>query len=93
MSRARRKKSISTLLIKGSLGENVGLLWKEAGDLVTQNIEKAEELNDIFVFFGKCYSHTIAVWQRPYWENACCKKRSVPGLLREPEGVPSVCEI
>jgi len=28
--------------------ENVGPLWKETGDLVTQDMEKAEILNDLF---------------------------------------------
>ena len=36
--------------------ENVGPLQKEAGDLVTQDVEKAEVLNDFFasVFNSKC---------------------------------------
>lgn len=36
--------------------ENVGPLWKETGDLVTEDNEKAEVFNDIFVpvFNGKC---------------------------------------
>ena len=40
--------------------ENVGPLWKEKGDLVTWDMEKAEVLNDFFasVFTGKCSSHT-----------------------------------
>jgi len=40
--------------------ENVGLLWKEMGDLVTQDMEKAEVFDDFFasVFAGKCSSHT-----------------------------------
>jgi len=40
--------------------ENVGLLHKEAGDLVTQDVEKAEVLKDFFasVFNSKCSSHT-----------------------------------
>jgi len=43
--------------------ENVGPLWKEMGDLVTQDIEKAEILSDFFasVFTGKCSSHTAHV--------------------------------
>jgi len=28
--------------------ENVGPLWKEAGDLVPRDVEKAEVLNDFF---------------------------------------------
>ncbi|GAB0180871.1 hypothetical protein GRJ2_000552400 [Grus japonensis] len=40
--------------------KNVGPLQKETGDLVTQDIEKAEVLNDFFasVFTDKCSSHT-----------------------------------
>jgi len=41
----------------------VGHLWKEAGDLVTQDVEKDEVLNDFFasVFNSKCSSHTAQV--------------------------------
>jgi len=41
----------------------VGPLWKEAGDLVTRDVEKVEVLNDFFasVFNSKCSSHTIQV--------------------------------
>ncbi|GAB0205871.1 hypothetical protein GRJ2_003052700 [Grus japonensis] len=40
--------------------ENVGPLQNETGDLVTQDMEKAEVLNDFFasVCTGKCLSHT-----------------------------------
>ncbi|GAB0209434.1 ubiquitin-associated protein 2 [Grus japonensis] len=43
--------------------ENVGPLWNETGDLVTQDMEKAEVLNDFFasVFTSKCLSHTAQV--------------------------------
>jgi len=43
--------------------ENVGPLWKETGDLVTQDMEKAEVLNDFFasVFTVKNSSHTTQV--------------------------------
>jgi len=43
--------------------ENVGLLWKEMGDLVTWDIEKAEVHNDFFgsIFTGKCSSRTAQV--------------------------------
>jgi len=43
--------------------ENVGPLQKEAGDLVTQDVEKAEVLNGFFasVFNSKCSSHTTQV--------------------------------
>jgi len=41
----------------------VGPLWKETGDLVTQDMEKAEVLKDFFasVFNSKCSSHTTKV--------------------------------
>jgi len=41
----------------------VGPLQKELGDLVTQDMEKAEVLNDFFasVFTSKCSSHTVQV--------------------------------
>ncbi|GAB0186779.1 mitochondrial enolase superfamily member 1 [Grus japonensis] len=43
--------------------ENVGPLRNEMGDLVTQDMEKAEVLKDFFtsVFTGKCLSHTAQV--------------------------------
>ncbi|GAB0189098.1 mitochondrial enolase superfamily member 1 [Grus japonensis] len=52
--------------------ENVGPLQNETGDLVTQNMEKAEVLNDFFasVFTGKCLSHTAQVTEGRDWENA-----------------------
>ncbi|GAB0178330.1 mitochondrial enolase superfamily member 1 [Grus japonensis] len=52
--------------------ENVGPLWNEAGELVTQDMEKAEVLNDYFasVFTGKCLSHTAHVAEGRDWENA-----------------------
>ena len=53
--------------------ENVGPLRKETGDLVTQDMEKAEVLNDFFasVFTGKCSSHTTQVTEGKGrdWEN------------------------
>lgn len=41
--------------------EDVGPLWKEMGDLVSQDMEKAEVLRDFFtsIFTGKCSSHTV----------------------------------
>ncbi|GAB0179488.1 hypothetical protein GRJ2_000414100 [Grus japonensis] len=52
--------------------ENVGPLWNEMGELVTQNMEKAEVLNDFFasVFTGKSLSHTAQVAEGRDWENA-----------------------
>ncbi|GAB0176518.1 mitochondrial enolase superfamily member 1 [Grus japonensis] len=43
--------------------ENMSLLQKGTGDLVTQDMEKAEVLNDSFAsaFTGKCSSHTTQV--------------------------------
>ena len=40
--------------------ENVGPLWKEMGHMVTQDMEKAEVLSDVFVsvFTGKSSSNT-----------------------------------
>ncbi|KAM9590815.1 uncharacterized protein ACIBXB_005869 [Morphnus guianensis] len=53
--------------------ENVGPLWKDMGDLVTRDMEKAEVLNDFFalVFTGKCSSHTaqVAEGKGRDWEN------------------------
>jgi len=41
----------------------MGPLWKETGDLLTQDMEKAEVLNDFLtsVFTAKCFSHTAQV--------------------------------
>ena len=41
----------------------MGPLWKETGDLVTWDMEKAEVLKDFFasVFTSKCSSHTAQV--------------------------------
>ncbi|GAB0177368.1 hypothetical protein GRJ2_000202000 [Grus japonensis] len=52
--------------------ENVGPLQNETGELVTQDMEKAEVLNDIFasVFTGKCLSHTAWVAEGRDPENA-----------------------
>jgi len=51
----------------------VGPLRKEAGDLVTQDVEKAEVLNDFFasVFNSKCSNHTTQVTEGKGsdWEN------------------------
>ncbi|GAB0177815.1 mitochondrial enolase superfamily member 1 [Grus japonensis] len=54
--------------------ENVGPLRNEMGELVTQDMEKAEVLNDFFasVFTGKSLSHTAQVTEGKGrdWENA-----------------------
>ncbi|GAB0183929.1 mitochondrial enolase superfamily member 1 [Grus japonensis] len=57
---------------KRRMRENVGPLWNKTGDLVTQDMEKAEVLNDFFasVFTGKCLSHTAQVAEGRDWENA-----------------------
>ncbi|GAB0203984.1 mitochondrial enolase superfamily member 1 [Grus japonensis] len=57
---------------KRRMGENVGPLRNEMGDLVTQDMEKAEVLNDFFasVFTGKALSHTAQVTEGRDWENA-----------------------
>ncbi|PKU39793.1 rna-directed dna polymerase from mobile element jockey-like [Limosa lapponica baueri] len=53
--------------------ENVGPLWKEIGDLVIQNMEKAEVLTDflVLIFTSKCSSHTsqVAVGKGRDWEH------------------------
>ncbi|GAB0185819.1 mitochondrial enolase superfamily member 1 [Grus japonensis] len=57
---------------KRRMRENVGPLWNERGDLVTQDMEKAEVFNDFFasVFTGKCLSHTAQGTEGRDWENA-----------------------
>ncbi|GAB0187326.1 hypothetical protein GRJ2_001197900 [Grus japonensis] len=53
--------------------ENVGPLWKETGNLVTRDMEKAEVFNDFFVsvFTSKCSSYTTQVTEGKgrNWEN------------------------
>ncbi|GAB0185962.1 mitochondrial enolase superfamily member 1 [Grus japonensis] len=53
--------------------ENVGPFWKETGDLVIWDIERAEVLNEFFasVFTSKCSSHTAQVTEGKGrdWEN------------------------
>ncbi|GAB0191850.1 mitochondrial enolase superfamily member 1 [Grus japonensis] len=57
---------------KRRMRENVGPFQNEMGDLVTQDMEKAEVLNDFFasVFTGKCLSHTAQITEGRDWENA-----------------------
>ncbi|GAB0204307.1 mitochondrial enolase superfamily member 1 [Grus japonensis] len=57
---------------KRSTRKNVGPLWNEMHELVTQDMEKAEVLNDLFasVFTGKCLSHTAWVTEGRDWGNA-----------------------
>ncbi|GAB0186720.1 mitochondrial enolase superfamily member 1 [Grus japonensis] len=52
--------------------ENVGPLRNETGDLVTQDMEKAEVINYFFasVFTGECLSHTAQVTEGRDWEIA-----------------------
>ena len=76
-------------MIKGRW-ENAGPLWKETGDLVTQDMEKAEILNDFFasVFTGKCSSHTTKVKEgkgRENEERAHCR-RSGLRPFKDPHG-------
>ncbi|GAB0188257.1 mitochondrial enolase superfamily member 1 [Grus japonensis] len=58
---------------KRTTRENVGPLWKEMGDLVSWDMEKAEVLNDFFasIFTGKGSSHTTQVTEGKGrdWEN------------------------
>ncbi|GAB0181438.1 hypothetical protein GRJ2_000609100 [Grus japonensis] len=51
--------------------ENMGPLWNEIGDLVTQDMEKAEVLNDFFasVFTSEGSSHTAQVTEGREWKN------------------------
>jgi len=53
--------------------ENVGPLWKEMGDVITQERDKAEVMNNFVasVFTGKCSSHTtqVAEGKGRDWEN------------------------
>jgi len=48
---------------KSKARQNVGPLWKETGDPVTQDMQKAEVLSDFFasVFTSKCSSNTAHV--------------------------------
>ncbi|GAB0177934.1 hypothetical protein GRJ2_000258700 [Grus japonensis] len=70
--------------------ENMGPLWNEMGDPVTQDMEKAEVLNDFFasVFTGKCLSHTAQVTEGRDCENADppTVRRSGLRISKEPEG-------
>jgi len=58
---------------KRKIRENIGLLWKDTGDRISWDVEKAEVLNDFFasVFSSKCSSHTahVADGQGRDWEN------------------------
>ncbi|GAB0207188.1 mitochondrial enolase superfamily member 1 [Grus japonensis] len=68
----RKRCSITVTMGHTWTRENVGPLRNETGDLVTQDMEKAEVLNDFFasVFTGKCLSHTAQVTEGRDWENA-----------------------
>ncbi|GAB0179270.1 heparan-sulfate 6-O-sulfotransferase 3 [Grus japonensis] len=58
---------------KRKMRENVGPLWKETEDLITQDMVKAEVLNDLLtsVFIQKGSSHTVQVTEGKGrdWEN------------------------
>ncbi|PKU35024.1 hypothetical protein llap_14673 [Limosa lapponica baueri] len=58
-----KKKFYRYVRDKGKTREHVGPLQKETGDLVTQDVEKAELLNNLFasVFTGKGSNHTAQV--------------------------------
>jgi len=81
----------------------VGPLWKEAGDLVTQDVEKVEVLNNFFtsVFNSKCSSHTaqVAEGKGRGWENEeeaedqvrdCLRNLKVPKSMGPDELHPRV---
>ncbi|PKU27098.1 hypothetical protein llap_22598 [Limosa lapponica baueri] len=59
----KKKKFSKYVRNKRKTGEDVGLLQKETGDLVTQDMEKAEVFDDFFtsVFTGKGSNHTVQV--------------------------------
>ncbi|GAB0176214.1 hypothetical protein GRJ2_000086600 [Grus japonensis] len=63
--------------------ENVGPLWKETGDLVTWDMEKAEVFNDFFasVFTSKCSSHTTQVAEGKVGSSAPSKLCGVVDML------------
>jgi len=73
MSKGTRKPAIGIVSDRRQTRKNVGPLWKEAGDLVTRDVEKAEVLNDFFasIFNSKCSSHTaqVAEGKGRDWEN------------------------
>ncbi|KFP07547.1 hypothetical protein N300_15283, partial [Calypte anna] len=61
--KGNRKKISSYVMDKRKTRENVGPLQKETGELVTQDVEKAEVLSDNFasVFTGKDPGHSLHV--------------------------------
>ncbi|PKU43630.1 hypothetical protein llap_6062 [Limosa lapponica baueri] len=60
--------------------EDVGSLRKEAGDLVTQDIEKTEVLNGFFtlVFISKGFNHTA---QAAEGKNRNCDNEELPTVV------------
>ena len=58
--KGNKKKFYKYISDKRKARKNIGPLWKETGDLVMRDVEKAEVLNDFFasVFTSKGSSHT-----------------------------------
>ncbi len=71
MSRATRKASSRYVRDKRKTKENVDSLWKETGDLVTQDMEKAEVFSVFFfasVFTSKVSSYISQVAGLPVFK-------------------------
>lgn len=50
--------------------ERPGKMWKETGDLITQDMEKAEVLNGLFasVFTNKSSGHIVQSIESKEWD-------------------------